>query len=131
MNIFEQARKAHEQWKTELEDAVSHGTTLNVEGIRNHNGCEFGKWISHEGQQFLGLPSFVEMRFAHELFHASAAEVIHQSNIGNRLAAMEMMEPLSEFSFYSYRLLSALENVQKEAGPAMAGWNQTETISFS
>ena len=81
--------------------------------------------MDDEGLKFSGLHSFVELWFAHELFHASAAEVVRQSNSGNRLAAMEMIEPLSEFSFYSYRLISALDNFEKETGHPVAGWNQT------
>lgn len=114
MNIFNEAIEAHAEWKRRLMNKIKEGIPSDIEETANCHACELGQWIDGEGARYGYLPSFQNLRFAHQEFHNVAAELIAHSNAGDKEKAMEILKHGGRCAQSSARLLKALLECGKE-----------------
>ena len=91
---FMAAIEAHVRWKVRLENYIDGTTTekLDVAIVGMDNQCPLGKWIyGPGGDKYNANPLFQEIRETHADFHKCSADVMRQSDAGDKEGAIEAL----------------------------------------
>ena len=80
---FDEAIKAHLQWKVTLRKAIADRQPLDSNTLCRDDRCRLGQWIHGPGGVKWGTrPSFTALRDMHANFHQAAGEVARQISSG-------------------------------------------------
>ncbi len=110
------AIEAHVRWKIRLEAYIS-GTSdeaLDADVVCKDNECALGKWIYGSGGEDFGhTEQFTELKSTHADFHRAAADIIRESDTGDKGSAIKMLNE-GEYAKYSHRVKTMLARVWLE-----------------
>ena len=110
---IKKAISAHGMWKTRFQDFMHDRLDLEAEKIQRSNGCEFGQWLDHQGEQALGAGAFSEINPLHAQFHRVAAAVVRSKKSGDIQSAQASLGAHGDFGKTSTTLILKLNNLKK------------------
>jgi methyl-accepting chemotaxis protein len=82
---FEQAAKAHADWKSRLYACVEgRGEVLEPEVVASDNRCALGGWMYGAGRRLAKHGEYEALRGTHASFHRCAGEIVTLAQAGQR-----------------------------------------------
>ncbi len=112
MGVLQDAVRAHERWKSRLEQAIHRGgDDFQVETVRIDDQCRLGRWLYGSGKAEIADPVAWELiRDIHARFHIEAAELLSLARSGHRADVMDAMNQGTPVAEWSAQLLAALQD---------------------
>jgi aerotaxis receptor len=106
---FEDAMKAHHQWRVNLRNALTRNLSVDAETLRRDDCCQLGKWLHGPGGQRWGkLPMFSNLVDKHRVFHTEAGKVADHINRKQRTEAEKMLDPAQPFGRAGQDVINAI-----------------------
>jgi Chemoreceptor zinc-binding domain len=113
---FNDAIKAHSDWKMKLRGAISAQSQLDADTIAKDNCCVLGKWLHGESKlRYSKFPAFQECLKSHAAFHQEAGKVAWTINQGQYAAASKMLESGSPYIGVSNAVVIAIGALKRQA----------------
>ncbi len=113
---FNEAIKAHSEWKTRLRGAISAQSTLDAGAIAKDDACILGKWLHGESSGKYGqLKSHAHCVVKHAAFHSAASKVAHDINNKRFEEAAAMLGAGTSYSTASNEVVFAIAALKREA----------------
>ena len=110
------AIEAHVRWKIRLEAYISGegDEKLDPDVVCKDDVCALGQWIYGSGNEDFGhTEQFSDLKSTHADFHRAAADIIRESDKGEKGNAMKMLNE-GEYAKYSHRVKTMLARVWLE-----------------
>ena len=109
---IESAVIAHIDWKARLRNAIKTGKSeYTPEDVSVDNKCEFGIWLHKELDKSVRNSShYHDVVQLHAAFHKHAALILAQALQGESEKAQKRLEPMSEFTDISSKLISSMRH---------------------
>jgi hypothetical protein len=112
---FEDAVKAHVDWKSKLKAYLSApNKSLNPTEVEKDNTCELGKWLRGEGAKYSSKKVYKDLLAEHAKFHKAAADVVRRADSGQKVLAETTLGAKSEFSTLSEKVVGLIMACGKE-----------------
>ena len=109
---------AHTAWKQKFKQFLEGKERLEAETVAKDNQCELGKWIYGEGSQLASLPEFTEMKKKPAEFHQVASQVVRQSKVLKKEAALALVEVGTDFAKASALCVNAIATLKHKLSAA-------------
>ena len=109
---FDNAIAVHKYWLRHLELFIRgiEFDASEMSEVGNSRHCALGKWLGACAEQLSTLTGFTRLTEVHEVFHATAAEILRLVRNGQAAAAEYLLTGrLAELSAEMLRLLEALK----------------------
>jgi hypothetical protein len=114
---FNEAVKAHSQWKFKLARYISNPDgSLKVSGIEPDNKCELGTWVHASGVKYAAHPEFQELKAEHAKFHKCAASIVSRADKGEKLEDELNLGGTSEYSVQSAAVIKLIMKMKTLVG---------------
>ena len=114
---FDDAIKAHSDWKMKLTKYIKHPDhSLKSAEVAIDNRCALGQWINGEGKKFASLPEFSKLKTEHQRFHKAAAAVVVKADSGQDQSEEVCLGAKSEYAAASSTVVSAIMAMKAKAG---------------
>ncbi|RME67035.1 MAG: HAMP domain-containing protein, partial [Nitrospirae bacterium] len=130
---IENAKISHKKWVQKLYRMYYRDEHIDIEEIKDHTQCAFGRWYRSLGKRDFGnLKEFVEIDSPHRLIHeeARAAVVAYQS--GQKEEALQLIRQVEALSDEIVRRLdSLLSYLKKERPEKVLQPEETEDFEMS
>lgn len=83
--IFQDAIEKHTLWVTRIDKMISGNSVIELsDTIKNHNGCDFGKWFNgKECKNILSDSDYKSLFDLHKRFHSIAYEIVFKITNGD------------------------------------------------
>lgn len=106
---FDEAVRAHSDWKMKLNRYLSHPDgSINVQDLGRDNQCALGKWLHGEGRTFSDVAEYKQLVQDHAHFHKAAAEIVIKKDKGEDIKSETALGSNSPFSRYSMSVVSLI-----------------------
>jgi len=127
---FAGARRAHRQWRVKVR-AYINDININFDRSSASDGsvCALGKWIYGHGQDYKGIPAFIELEREHAELHSFIGKILELKDIGDIQTANEEMSKLAEASESVIGLINQLERYMENGAGMMAQHNALEAMA--
>jgi methyl-accepting chemotaxis protein len=113
---FDDAIRAHSQWKQKLSAYVSKpDRSLNASEVSADSKCQLGQWLSGEGKKFASLTEFSQLTSDHSRFHKAAGDVIRKADSGQNVTEEIALGANSEFAVASTAVVKSLMAMKSKA----------------
>ena len=113
---WDNAIKAHGDWKLKLRAAISTKETLDAQSIATDNACPLGQWLHGPARKKYGnLKSYASCVEQHKLFHLEAGKVASAINAGQLQQAKAMLDGGTPYSLSSSAVGGAILGLREEA----------------
>ena len=119
--ILEIAKNDHKVFVNKIRAAVQGSIQLNVDDVKDHHQCRFGKWYDSEGQRLCGhLESFKAIDTIHMQVHSLSKDAVAAANGGDRRRAESLFNEIEGISLRIVEMLDAIrEEFLSEVGEAV------------
>lgn len=116
---FDEAIRAHGEWKFKLADYVRKpDRSLDAGKVGRDDACALGQWIHGEAAvRFVKSAELAKLRTEHARFHEVAAAIVKRADAGEKLAADVAIGAASPFADASLRVVSAITAMKKALVP--------------
>lgn len=123
---FEQARRAHTQWRVKLNAFVNDvDIEFDRKSATNPNLCELGKWMKDSGKHYQHLSSYQALQTAHTHLHQLIGNILDLKDKKDDEGVKQAMAELVQLSEEVITDLNRLEEeVQKDSK------NQAHKIAY-
>jgi hypothetical protein len=99
----------HAAWKSRLREAARGDLRVDAQELAADDRCEFGRWLCGlENTPFAIWPHYREVVRLHREFHRVAGEVAARIVTGDRVAALALLSPDSEYTAASTSLTARM-----------------------
>jgi methyl-accepting chemotaxis protein len=113
---FNEAIKAHSEWKMKLRHAIASQAQLDAAMIARDDQCALGKWLHGESKNQYGmLASHRECIRHHAAFHRAASNVASTINARDFTNAEAMLARGTEYALTSNAVVIAIGALKREA----------------
>lgn len=103
-----QVKADHLKWRSKLEEMLFGDGKMDVKDVPDETQCNFGQWLSEDGQRFEELPAWDELQREHKRVHDLARETVELIKQGEREEAMDRMD---DFENVRKRLFTILDEL--------------------
>ncbi|MDP3936136.1 MAG: CZB domain-containing protein [Alphaproteobacteria bacterium] len=111
---FDEAIRAHAEWKMKLSNYLRHpDSSIDPVKLGLDNVCALGQWLHGEGKKYASLPEYERLVKEHAGFHKAASDIVKSKNAGkdiNDSIALGAQSPFSQYSLTVVTLLMALKS---------------------
>ena len=113
---FDDAIKAHSDWKMKLRTAIMAKAKLDATTIARDDNCILGKWLHGESAATYGkLLCFGDCKRLHAAFHQEASKVAAVINAGKYAQAETMLGSGTPYATASNAVVGAITALKREA----------------
>lgn len=108
--------RTHAQWKTQLRQAISAHTRMDVSTMARDDCCELGQWLHGEAKARFGhLEAHRACVHSHQAFHTEVAKVARAVNAEQFALAENMLGAATPYARASSALGVAFLQLRKAA----------------
>lgn len=112
---FDEAIKAHLNWKTKFRVAITNKESLDWSTISNDACCTLGKWLHGDAKsQYHDMVAFQYLFIKHAQFHAEAGKIALMVNNRNYIDAECAIDQGSSYDIISKSVIQTIINLRKE-----------------
>lgn len=111
---FEEAIKAHSDWKLKLQRYIRHPDgSIDANQLARDNACALGAWLYTEGKAYGHLPEYKKLMEAHKAFHQEAGCIVARKDKGEDVSEETALSSSSPFTKHSTEVVSILMRLKR------------------
>lgn len=116
---FDDAIKAHGDWKLKLRAAIRERTSMDAETLSCNDACALGKWLHGAARtQYGTLKAYTDCVHKHADFHREAGKVAQAISAGQYAAAEKTLEGGTPFAAASSAVGGAILGLRRSSAHA-------------